>query len=84
MILNINYDIKAKLTDYGVDILKARHKQLIEVSQGAYNQPFTLPSTDENGYSTFQMWIFMQIFGPHLQAGFEIPFEAEIIIPNVQ
>ena len=82
MTLNINYNIKAKLNDYGVEILKARHRQLIESSQGAYNQPFTLPSTDENGYSIFQLWTFMQIFGPHLHLNSEIPFEADIIIPN--
>ena len=80
MILNINYNIKAKLNDYGVEILKARHRQLIEFSQGVYNQPFTLPSTDENGYSIFQLWTFMQIFGPYLHLGSKMPFEAEIII----
>ncbi len=82
MTLNINYNIKAKLNDYGVEILKARHRQLVESSQGAYNQPFTLPSTDENGYSIFQFWTFMQIFGPHLHLGSEMPFEADIIISD--
>lgn len=82
MTFNINYNIKAKLTAYGIDILKARHRQLVKASQGAYNQPFTLPSTDENGYSIFQLWVFMQIFGPHLHAGSIMPFELDIIIPD--
>lgn len=81
MTLNINYSIKAKLTDYGVEILKARHRQLVESSQGAYIKPFTLPSTDENGYSIFQLWTLMHIFGPHLHLGSEMPFEADIIVP---
>ena len=82
MTLNINYNIKAKLNDYGVEILKARHRQLVESSQGAYNQPFTLPSTDGKGYSIFQLWTFMQIFGPHLHLSSEMPFEVDIIIPD--
>lgn len=82
MTFNINYNIKAKLNDYGVEILKTRHRQLVESSQGAYNQSFILPSTDENGYSIFQLWAFMQIFGPHMHLGSEMPFEADIIIPD--
>ena len=77
MTFSINYNIKAKLNDYGVEILKTRHRQLVEYSEGAYNQPFTLPSTDENGYSIFQLWIFMQIFGPYLHIGSEMPFDAD-------
>lgn len=82
MTLNINYNIKAKLNDYGIDILKARHRELVESSKGNYNQPFTLPSTDENGYSIFQLWTFMQIFGPHMHLNSEMPFEPDIIIPD--
>ena len=82
MKLNINYNIKAKLNDHGVEILKSKHNQLVEVTSGSYNQPFVLPSTDENGYSIFQLWIFMQIFGPHMHIGSKLPFDADIIIPD--
>ena len=80
MLLNINENIKAKLNDTGIQILKSRHDQLVKST--GYNQPFTLPSTDSDGYSIFQLWTFMQIFGPHLHLGSEIPFDSEIIVPD--
>ena len=82
MKLNINYNIKAKLNDHRIEILKSRHNQLVEATYGSYNQPFTLPSTDEKGYSIFQLWTFMQIFGPHMHLGRKLPFDADIIIQN--
>lgn len=80
MNLNINENIKVKLNDTGIQILKSRHAQLVQCTK--YNQPFTLPSTDSNGYSIFQLWTFMQIFGPHMHLGSEMPFDATIVVPD--
>ena len=80
MNLNINENIKAKLNDTGIQILKSRHSQLVKST--SYDQPFTLPSTDQDGYSIFQLWNFMQIFGPHIHLGSKMPFDATIILPD--
>jgi hypothetical protein len=37
-----------------------------------------LPEVDEDGYSKFQMWEFMGLFGPYCRMGFDIPFGTTI------
>ena len=59
---NLNKVIKVKLTEKGLKILEADYY---------FNRPkdslkeFIPPEVDENGYSSFQAWTFMQIFGNH-------------------
>ncbi len=48
---NLNRKIKIKLTQYGIDILNERYSQM-----GYYKQP------DSNGYFTFSMWEFINIY----------------------
>ena len=35
---------------------------------------------DEEGYTSFQLWDLMNIFGPYLTLGTDIPFETDIIL----
>lgn len=73
MKFNINDYVWVKLNDKGKELylrsfddipLEFRRVRLLEV--------------DSDGYSKFQMWSFMQIFGPHISMGFNPPFDTTI------
>jgi hypothetical protein len=65
MVVNLNDDVKVKLTDYGRDLLAKKRLT---------RQP------DEAGYTKFQLWELMNIFGEHLYNGCSIPFEFNRIL----
>jgi len=77
MKFNINEFVKVKLTDHG-------RQQYIEWYFSLYkgNPPYSfIPmEEDENGYSKWQMWKLMQVFGANISIGCILPFETEIII----
>ena len=65
---NLNSVIKVKLTDYGKDIFYHQFDEFNmwhgkEVIEPRY------PYVDENGFSIFQLWHFMGIYGPHIHIG---------------
>ena len=70
--INLNEFIKVKLTGLGKDIYSHR-----------YNGEL-FPKIDENGYTRFQLWDFIQLYGEHIGMAFpnviepiEIIYEAE-------
>lgn len=68
-LLNLNENIKVKLTEQGKEILIELKKE------------FYLEQTDSDGYNSFQLHTFMQIFGKSMtcQMGFT-PFEGNNIM----
>ncbi len=75
--LNVNNNVKVKLTDKGREILR---KYLLG---WGYRVPDWYDShTDSDGYTVFQLHEVMHIFGPHTYNGCEIPFETTILIPT--
>lgn len=65
---NINNVVKVKLTDLGRKILAADTHRYIVLKE------------DRAGWSEWQLWELMQVFGPHLYMGASLPFEAEITL----
>lgn len=69
--LNMNYSVKVKLNDKGKDIYYHRYDK--------YNRPelFTprFPKVDKDGFSEFQLWHLMEIYGEYMKMGCETPFE---------
>jgi hypothetical protein len=66
--ININEWVKVKLTDYGWEVLWERGHNIYV-------------KTDAEGYSKFQLWDLMNIFGHTLYLGNpKAPFEAGEII----
>ena len=61
--LNWNCNVKVKLTDYGKDIYYHQFDYLIakgiKVERG-------YPQQDENGYTTMQLWCFMELYGQYI------------------
>lgn len=39
-----------------------------------------LPKEDDDGYTTWQLWVLMNEFGEHMIIGLDVPFETNIIL----
>ena len=67
--LNLNNIIKVKLTDYGKDIFYHQYDELniFIVGQGGKEIEPRYPDVDENGYSKFQLWSFMNLYGEYMK-----------------
>lgn len=77
---NLNQMVKVKLSDEGVEIMRKRHDDLhdrVKARNGKGINPFKL-KLDEEGYTPFIGWEFIQIFGEHTSIGFEPPFDLNI------
>ena len=69
--LNWNDTVKVKLTDLGKDIyyhqydeLNALHPNLKKVLEPKF------PEVDDEGFTEFLLWKFMQLYGKHIGMGF--------------
>lgn len=69
---NFNDFVKVRLTDYGRDVLAMK-----------MNSRTSTPETDADGYTKFQLWELMNVFGEHLCNGRPVPFNPNIIFPAV-
>lgn len=66
--LNLNQHVKVKLTDLGKDIYYHQYDSLIEVmkARGVNTITPSYPPVDKDGYSTMQLWCFIELYGPHI------------------
>lgn len=62
---NLNYLIKVKLTDHGKDIYYHQYDGLLAEYPKLKFKPH-YPEVDENGFSTFQLWMFIELYGPYI------------------
>jgi hypothetical protein len=76
---NLNHSVQVKLNDRGIAILRKRHDELAKRAPSL--SPFEV-KVDEFGYTKFQLWHLMQVFGEHISMGMTSPFETEILIPK--
>lgn len=63
--INLNEVIKVKLTDHGKNIFYHRYDRLNSISNKVIGKP-SMPKVDEDGYTTFQLWDFMKLYGVHI------------------
>ena len=70
---NINREVKVLLTPFGEHIVRTKYGD-------RYYEELIEKRRDKNGYVSFQLWTLMQDFGPHMQNGCIIPFNANIIM----
>lgn len=70
MKFNINSEVKVKLTKYGLGTLA-----------NLPGKPSHL-ETDTDGWSTWQLWYLMKVFGPFINMGSPLLFETDIEIIN--
>lgn len=82
--VNFNDEVKVKLTEHGVSILKAERAQLnarIALYGGTGFGEYE-PKVDEDGYTSFQIWDLMQRLGPHIGVSKPEPFEGRMLFPT--
>lgn len=63
--INLNEVIKVKLTDLGKDIYYHQFDELNRRRGRIVIEPF-FPKEDAEGYTKFQLWEFMEIYGKHI------------------
>lgn len=73
---NINSNVWVKLTPKGHEIYKKFWEEVFKASATPHNAPVL--HTDAEGWTEFQMWDLMCIFGCHLYNGCVAPFETNI------
>ena len=66
--INLNDFIKVKLTDLGKDIYYHHYDEVNEFYGREICKP-KYPEEDEDGYSKFQLWHFMQLYGESMGLG---------------
>lgn len=77
-VINLNEWIKVKLTDHGKDIHRFYGKQIAEKIKSV-NVDIE-PLVDENGYTEYQLWHFIELFGNHIGMGEEtVIYPLEIV-----
>ena len=66
--LNWNSIVKVKLSDLGIDLHYHRYDEfnIRNFNLGKARLKPTYPDVDENGFSAFQLWEFMQLYGRHI------------------
>ena len=81
--INLNEWVKVKLTDYAKDIYYHRVDGVNERVGRVICKP-SYPREDADGYSKFQLWDFMNLYGEYMRLGnqeilnpLEIVYEAE-------
>lgn len=81
MIFNINEYIKVQLTDYGREMHRKNHDEFwSKIPHPVLLGDYTPPKEDEDGWSTWQMWTFMEQFGRYMRLGMENVIKTDIII----
>ena len=63
--INLNEPIKVKLTDWGKEIYYHQHDRLNQIVGREICKP-QFPKEDENGYTEFQLWCFINLYGKHI------------------
>ena len=66
MKINLNDRIKVKLTDYGKQIYYRMLEDVFYQTGFKSNEPH-FPEVDADGYTTFQLWQFINIYGNHMK-----------------
>lgn len=72
LLVNVNHNVKVKLTDRGVAFLKENNAK--------YGGGYRDSKIDSDGYYETQLWELMSTFGPKLGMGSPLLFETEIIV----
>ena len=70
--INLSEPIKVKLTDWGKEIYCHQYDRTNQIAGKEICKP-SFPKEDENGYTEFQLWCFIKLYGAHIG----------ILLPNV-
>ncbi len=68
--INLNEHIKVKLTDYGKEIYYHQYDCINNYHEREIITPH-FPKEDSEGYSVFQLWDFMRLYGEYMHLGWK-------------
>jgi hypothetical protein len=71
IMFNVNHYVKIQLTDRGREILK---------EYSPYLHRTLKDKEDKDGWSKWQLWVVMEIWGGSMHNGCQIPFKTDIEI----
>lgn len=63
--INLNETIKVKLTPYGAEIYYKQFDELNKQYERQICKP-QMPRIDKDGYTEFQLWHFIELYGQHI------------------
>lgn len=63
--INLNEKIKVKLTPYGTEIYYKQFDELNKQYEREICKPH-MPQIDKDGYTEFQLWHFIELYGQHI------------------
>lgn len=63
--INLNEPIKVKLNDWGKEIYYHQYDRTNQIAGREICKP-RFPREDENGYTEFQLWCFIELYGMHM------------------
>ena len=63
--INLNEPVKVKLTDWGKEIYYHQYDRINQIAGREICKP-KFPKEDENGYTEFQLWCFIELYGEHI------------------
>ena len=63
--INLNEPINVKLTDWGKEIYYHQYDRANQIAGREICKP-KFPKEDEKGYTEFQLWCFMELYGEHM------------------
>jgi hypothetical protein len=82
MRLNINSEVRVRLTPKDLAQLEKNHNEIFGTKLSMLNEyPFRAPETDTEGYCRIQLWTLMSEFGPFMCNGMELLFDTNIDVP---
>lgn len=82
--ININECVKVKLTDYGKEIFYHQYDNLNKAFGKEIIKP-SYPTVDNDGYTSFQLWYFMNLYGRYIDMGVQNVIEPlEIVFESAE
>lgn len=63
--INLNEPIKVKLTDWGKEIYYHQYDRINQIAGRKICEP-KFPKVDGIGYTEFQLWCFIELYGEHM------------------
>lgn len=67
--INVNENIKIKLTDRAKDIYYHQYDEFLRQYPHIVSVKPHLPKVDEDGFTTMQLWTFMELYGKEYHIG---------------
>lgn len=77
---NLNENIKVKLNDKGIQHYVNWYNSNMLLDKWKIDYKYVKDSIGEDGYRTFQMWHFMEVYGSELDMGFQDLYDLNILI----